>query len=408
MIRVALLLPLLAGCLYTDDINHRPELTIQATIGGLPVSGPLRVGDTVHIQSLTMDAEDGVGMDQVKFALRDVHQATPDKCVAQITQNLRDADVTIYVAGSYSVEAIATDLGNAKSMPADLTISATDRNPVLAGNSVAAAPGPTDCQAYNYTAGVPVFLYYGGSVADPRGPNHPPAGCPAWPALTLDWTVTGGSHPVLSIADPQGHCAPPAQGTAAATLSVPDYQTGVCLWTDDVVPAAGATYDVLFRASIEGLTAVKDDTVAVGPDQMPCITGADPIAASYVVDRAQHFSAEITGVDDDRDGYGSPDLHYAWSVWSQTDGSSSLPSGQWVEVPSYDHPAYDFDVSGYDVGEHLRLRVEVVDRTGTRASNAMCPMDQAQCLVCPCSTGGQADCAANTCRKWMTWDLELR
>ena len=64
-------------------------------------------------------------------------------------------------------------------------------------------------------------------------------------------------------------------------------------------------------------------------------------------------------------------------------------------------PSYTLDVSGFAVGENVKVRVEAVDRTGMRAT---CNVGDADCVATSstCATGGA------TCNRWRTWNLELR
>jgi hypothetical protein len=152
-------------------------------------------------------------------------------------------------------------------------------------------------------------------------------------------------------------------------------------------------YTVVLDAS-DGSSSVTSPVadVPVSPDAPPCITGEDPAAGSYVVDRTQTQSFQVTGVFDDRDPFGSASLTFAWSVWRESDPS-------WRVVPTHPQSTYALDASTFLVGEKVRVRVEAIDRTGALASG--CAIDADDCTVSSCMPGG-------ACHKWKTWDLELR
>jgi len=107
MVRVLPLL-LLAGCLYTDDVNHRPDLIIHTIATSASSGGSFTIGSTIEIDSVPSDEEDGVSL-PVSFRLVDETGATPAACRADLTQTRNRAEVHAYQAGSYRVIAYATD-----------------------------------------------------------------------------------------------------------------------------------------------------------------------------------------------------------------------------------------------------------------------------------------------------------
>jgi hypothetical protein len=402
MVRVLPLL-LLAGCLYTDDVNHRPDLTIHPAAAGTSSGGGFATGSTIEIDSVPSDEEDGVSL-AVTFKLVDETGAVPAPCRADYTQTRNRAEVHAYQAGHYRVIAYATDTQNAVSADAVADLTVVDPMILLSpSGAIDSGPRPTMCAAF--TAGVPAALQYDGVVPDPRGGARPPAnlGCADPPPVALGWTVSGGTKPVLTLTDQNGNCLAPDPTVASGSLTVPDYQTRVCLWADDPLPG-DATYHVAFSATIagEGQTVSRD--VSFVPDQPPCLTFEDPVAGSYVIDRDHGFTGVVTGVDDDRDGYGSDLLRYVWSVWQRTDAQ---PDGFWTALPPSPYASYTLDTASRNIGDQLKLRVEVVDRSGTLAAG--CAPDAAICCLDSCTAAATVGlCPAHQCAKWKTWDLELR
>ena len=135
--------------------------------------------------------------------------------------------------------------------------------------------------------------------------------------------------------------------------------------------------------------------VPVGADEPPCITGTNPVAGSYVVDRTELQEFDVDGVVDDRDVFGTDGIGFQWSVWREADPT-------WRPVPSWTLSTYQLDVSSFGVGEKVRVRAEALDRTGALVPPTTCPPDADDCVVASCAS------APNACHKWKTWDLELR
>jgi hypothetical protein len=182
-------------------------------------------------------------------------------------------------------------------------------------------------------------------------------------------------------------------------VAVPDTLTPVCLWADPALPATAETsYVVQFFVADNASREVPGPklSVAVEGNQPPCITGEAPAADEYVVDRKQPVLLEVTGVVDDRDSFGADNLSYAWSLWRERDQT-------WRDVPAHPWSSYLLDATGFGVGEKVRVRVEAIDRSGTRVDAASCDPSGDDCVLTSCALP-----SGQSCLKWRTWTLELR
>ncbi|MCU1279872.1 MAG: hypothetical protein JWM53_3418, partial [bacterium] len=269
--------------------------------------------------------------------------------------------------------------------------------PIFASDAKVVPTSTPDACNLN-AAGDVVTLALQGIVADADAAvAAPDASCGRAETLSYVWRIAGqpsGTKPLLTLYDGKACAAPTA--ASGLTVRAPDAKTQVCLWTDPMIAGATAMYSVVLDVS-DGTTSATSPAadVPVGADEPPCITGTNPVAGSYVVDRAQLQQFEVDGVVDDRDVFGSDGIGYAWSVWRENDPT-------WRAVPSWKMSTYQLDVSSFGVGENVRVRVEAIDRTGALASAATCGVDADDCVVMSCAS------SPNVCHKWKTWDLELR
>lgn len=386
------LLPLVAssGCLFLDPLNHAPTVTIR---DGVTTTNK---GATLSIQADAADAEDGVRGVTLTYAVSDAADGQPLVPPCDFDGSAFGAlyQVTFYRTGIFDIKVVATDSDGASS-EAHVMVTITDAKPYFSDKASIVQTSTRDACGLN-AAGAQLTLQLDGDAIDPDAGARGSGSCPDGETLSYRWRVTdwpAGDAPLLTLFDGV-NCAP-ATAASGTALDVPSAKSQVCLWTDPQLVAATGMYSVVLDVS-DGTSVVTSPVgdVPVGPDQPPCITGTEPIAGSYVVDRTalQHFF--VDGVADDLDRFGGDGIHYAWSVYRAADQS-------WREVPSWDLSTYDLDVSSFGVGERLRVRVEVFDRTRAPAP-ASCLVAAADCQVASCAA------APNVCNKWKTWDLELR
>jgi hypothetical protein len=398
MSRLWALVPLLmsSGCLFLDDINHAPTVTIA---DGITTTNK---GGTLTIVAQPRDPEDGALGMKISFGVSAVDGAPLADCDYSTHQSGDGFDVTFFRAGTFRVTAVAEDSHPAISSTASVMVTITDAKPAFV-DKAKVVPTSLGDACHLYAAGDVVTLALSGptpgvpAVADADAGARATIGdCAPSETLSYTWRISdwpGGAKPVLTAFDGLGCTAPTA--SSGTTLVVPDALTQVCLWTDPTLAAATAMYSVVLDVS-DGTSTVTSPVgdVPVSTDEPPCITGTNPVAGSYVVDRSQLQEFDVDGVVDDRDRF-DDGITFAWSVWRQTDPT-------WRPVPSWNLSTYQLDVSSFGVGEQVRVRVEALDRTMSAVAPAVCAVDADDCTVASCASMPDA------CHKWKTWDLELR
>ena len=400
MNRLWALVPLLAssGCLFLDGLNHAPSVSIA---DGITTTNK---GGTLTIVAEPSDPEDGALNTKVRFDVSTIDGSPLDpSCDYLAITSGNHFDVTFFRAGTFRVTAVAEDSDHAMSSTASVMVTITDAPPVFVDQAIV-QPTSTGDACHLYAGGDVVTLALAGptqgipAVGDADGGAHG-VGCAPSETLRYTWRITAwpdGAQPVLTAWDGQG-CLPKTS-SSGTTLAVSDASQQVCLWTDANVVAATAMYSVVMDVS-DGTTTVTSPVgdVPVSADEPPCITGTNPVAGSYVVDRSQPQEFDVDGALDDRDRFDTGGITFAWSVWSESNPT-------WRPVPSWDLSTYQLDLSSFGVGEKVRVRVEAMDRTGPAGlvPPSICSPDADDCVVASCAT------APNACHKWKTWDLELR
>jgi hypothetical protein len=399
MLRAMMLLPLglLAGCLYLGDRNDAPSIAITSA------PDHAFLGEVVKYNFSVSDDTDRTF--SVAPDLRDANGAAPDPCSYRWVDNqTSNFSFAFFRPGTYTMAAVTADHRGAPAESARWSVVVTNEKPVLSNESVATLSSRSQCEGF--PAGRPVVLAFSGTIVDPDSQLGAAngAGCPTLPGMSYGWRIVGApddSAPVLTAY--VGFCVPP-NSLNGPVLAVDTPLDKVCLW-----PAATSksldSYRVEFFASDQTNpeVAVESDPLAVVPDAPPCITREEPPADHFIVDRTKPKTLQVTGVDDDLDGSGDPDaqLHYQWSVWRQGDG-------HWYDVPHHDDSVYVVEPVEFNVGEELRVRVEVLDRNLSRGrASLVCSVDAEECVVDLCSTPVQTS-PAPTCRRWTTWVLEPR
>ncbi|HEX8950284.1 MAG TPA: hypothetical protein VF945_00495, partial [Polyangia bacterium] len=357
-------------------------------------------GAMLTVQANGNDAEDGPNGVVYTFSVLDpvAHQPL-DPCDYDGTAVRNQYAVIFYRTGIFEVDAVVSDKSHA-SAEAHVMVTITDAPPRFVDKAKLAPTSPGNACGL-YAAGDVVTLGLSGpmpgvpAVGDADAGSYK-IGCGPSETLTFTWRISdwpGGARPVLTGYDGLGCTAP--RSSSGTTLDVSSPMSQVCLWTDPMLAGATGMYSVVLDVS-DGTTTVTSPVggVSVAADEPPCITGTNPVAGSYVVDRTQLQQFFVDGAVDDRDLFGAG-IAFAWSVWREADPT-------WRAVPSWALSTYQLDVSSFGVGEKVRVRVEAIDRTGALVSPAICAPDADDCIVASCAS------APNACHKWKTWDLELR
>ncbi len=394
--RLWALVPLLAssGCLFLDDLNHAPTVSITTDLASTIKGSTL----TVHADG--KDQEDGANL-TYRFKVLDGSGplAACDYDAATTGQYGSSYAVTFYRTGVFTIDVTVVDSSNAPA-EAQAMVTITDAPPQFVDKAkVAPSTAGDACNLFAAGDLIPIALSGptpGVAAVGDADADAFKLGCSPSETLTYTWRISdwpGGAKPVLTAFDGLGCASPTA--SSGLTLAVPGPTSQVCLQTDPTLTGATAMYRVVLDVS-DGTTTVTSPAgdVAVGADEPPCITGTDPLAGSYVVDRTQLQEFGVDGVVDDRDVFGVG-IGFVWSVWREADPT-------WRTVPSWNLSTYQLDVSSFGVGEKVRVRVEAFDRTGALAPPSVCAPDADDCIVYSCAS------LPNVCHKWKTWDLELR
>jgi hypothetical protein len=395
MLRALPLVPivLLAGCLYLGDRNDAPRITLSTGVTRAYLGQPVPI---------RFDAHDDVDKNlQVTPDVRDERGATPDACrFRQIDSRADGFTFAFYTVGTYRVGALTQDHRGAMGEATPVEIEVVNEPPTFSGAAAVSFMSPASA-CHRFPMGEPVVLAFTGSVVDADASFGNPTGepkCPTLPGLAYGWRVIGappGSMPLLT--DFTGFCLP-ANQLNGPVLAVTSPFDKVCLWPS---PSTSVQpYQVEFFASDQTNPEVTTASMIfdVAPDSPPCISGEQPTADHLIVDHTRPQLLQVTGVYDDRDGYGSDELRFVWSVWRQSDQ-------RWYDVPNHANGLYTVDPLDFNVGEELRVRVEAIDRTGMRAGSA-CELMSDDCIVNSCTVSTATPMQA--CRKWRTWVLEPR
>lgn len=398
-----LLLPLVtSGCLYLDSIDQPPAVSLPSD--SLTTANK---GGRLTVAPVYSDPDDDAAKLTVSVTVADAQSAAPldPQCDYSIDPVGRAFAVTFYRVGIFQVTVTVSDPDHASNEASEM-VTVTDALPAFTAGATIKQTSLRDLCGLN-TAGDVLTLELAAplanepAVADADADAVKP-GCTPRDVLAYTWRVSdapGAAMPVLTRYDGSS-CAPPT-ADSGPTLAVADPKEQVCLWTDPASADATTMYsvvlDVTDDASDPGHTVTSPaGNIPVGADQPPCISGTEPIAGSWVVDRTELQEFIVDHVDDDRDPLVPMSLlTFAWSVWREDDPV-------WRDVPDWTLSNYQLDVSSFGVGEKVRVRVEAVDRTGARVPASSCPVDADDCVVASCAS------APNVCHKWKTWDLELR
>jgi hypothetical protein len=396
--KVWALLPLLlsSGCLFLDGLNRPPTVSL-----GTQTPSVNKGTEVVMGYSVTDDESDEKFV--MKFTVADADTGAPldVTCDYDGFDNGASYNVRFFRAGHFVVTAVAFDRHGSMSSTASSMITISDAPPAFSSDAKVVPTSARDACDLN-AAGDTITLGLKGQIADvDAGGSGANLACGPGEKLTYTWRIAAqpsGTRPVLTLYDAVARACVDKNALSGSSVVAPDDTTQVCLWTDAMINGAVAMYSVVLDVS-DGTTTTTSPAgdVPVGADEPPCITGTEPIAGSYVVDRSAMQTFDVDGVKDDRDLFGTDGILYVWSLWRESDPT-------WRTVPLWSTSTYQLDVSSFGVGENVRVRVEAVDRKGIgpRATAAMCPVDADDCVVDSCAS------KPDVCHKWKTWDLELR
>jgi hypothetical protein len=396
------------GCLYIEEINHAP----QARIDPIAIS-PIFKGVSIPLSGTLFDAEDGTRNLKGHWTAEYVNGGSPTSCESDIGDDASPpgralGHATFFRAGTWRLSLETHDsLGATTIATADVEVSnAAPAFSVMADQLFTTSAKSPLCQSY--VAGQPMAITLEGIVTDADAmPAGLRPGCEMYrETLSYTWKIVSlpsssaaviGPKPSQSSQTPSGDApCPPTPPPGLGTEWHPgpgDVPRAICFYPDVGGGTAAVSYQLMLAVS-DGTTEIRSSVLDLPmlADQPSCVTGSEPAAGSYIVDRNQVQSFQVTGVTDDLDSFPSPNLSYVWSLWRQADPV-------WRQIPSYNQPSYSLDASSFGVGEKVRVRVEPLDRRRVRAT---CDPDADSCAHDSCLILG------SQCQAWITWDLELR
>jgi hypothetical protein len=179
----------------------------------------------------------------------------------------------------------------------------------------------------------------------------------------------------------------PNQPNPAPLTSCNDAE--LCSFTAD----ATGQYDISFTTSDGTDMGTKPLSIFINQDQPPCIANTNysfrrPAPTPVSAKNPYPDAVEVDTVSDDGDPYPSPTshLHFRWYIEI---------NGQGLQF--FDHDYFSESLVGYDIGDVVKLRVEVLDRN---------PATEAKLYQCgdadSCTINGNLDCSQR-----VTWTFEF-
>ncbi len=389
------------GCLYVDDINHPPVARLRVAAGadnpppGEPLALPALCGEITFDASGSSDEDEPGGLLDFAWTIDGRDAVTTDNWRFKQSGRPGEATISFLTAGPHTVAVTAIDRRGAPSQPASVDVTVTNAPPQASVLAVSPASGCDD-----WVAGARITLEAKSVDIDPD------ATCDGNAAETLSyrWVLTApeGSRTASVVAGP---CVGDAPAQAAPEVPAQTQETHVCVTPD--VPGAYALALTVDDGGGRpaGIEAKDGQTttflLAAAHDRPPCMDGFLPPPASYILDRAQPATFEVTEVLDDQDAWppsGAGGARFTWSLWRESDPT-------WRALAD-DGASLVLDPTVFAVDELVRVRAQAADRVARDLSAcdpaaALC--DQATAY--PTETNCWKDA---TCEAWVTWDARFR
>ncbi len=394
----------LSGCLFVTAVNERPNARLVAT------QTTAKLGEVVELDAQVEDDQSGAATELV---VRDaLGSIVNDPCVVDVqiadpAALVAHVKLRVWQVGTYTVEATPVDRHGARGSTATVQLSFANQPPALTAPASSGSLGelreataPTVCDG-NWPAAQPIPVQLSGEVVDPDAARPPPFADCATAAGPLSYRFQILAQPTidgtLGPANPDGSCpsARPERRTELSTTG-----TLVCLYPDPSLSAVTrATYSVKLVVD-DGTESNHSETLVIPVigDAPACLDGSYPQAGSYVLPRDSATVFQAVGVDSVT---ASPSLSYVWSIERAGETAYAIAVPATTGADGGARFALDPAVLGVAVGEHVFLRVEVVDPAG--GAVACDPADEARCEVASCVAA-----PATTCPRRATWELEYR
>ena len=363
---------LTAGCIYLEEVNYPPEVSL------IPEQeGPYVRGAAITLRAETKDRNAGEdGSVQLTWSLTD-DQDNPLR--SDQATNCSTFSGGCFVPHAldvvYRLTVVAADERGA---------TATDHRDFTVENR-----GPTAKLTVNgrksasqhYLIHQTVTLS-GLESTDPDSEDR----C----LLTYEYAVVDkplGSAAFDSIVD---DC-----GTDVAPEGCTGRKPTVCYWPD-----VSGTYRFSVKVTDPaGASDSAEVTFEVDPDGLPCLAQLvpSPIALIFASrsDGSRHFSVNVT---DELDPWPPTDTNapgFPTFTWSLQTAGDPLP----VPIPDYTSNQYELDLIAFSAGEEILVRVDMSDRVD-RSQTSPCAVDEPTCPP-------DSDPLAGACVQRVTWTLRV-
>jgi hypothetical protein len=358
-----------AGCFYTDPINQRPSLDIDAE------AGPVYRGDVVKLKAVSNDpdghdvfftwrayactSQAAGGCDQAPY-----HISKETAIELPIAETRVDVDDPVLVIHVW-LEGI--DYFGATAKPAQqLWITLDDRAPTL---EVVTA------SSYGYVVDTPITIFARVGDEDDK---------PTTPQLT--WQVFSPStQPAFELDD------------FAVTQDPMDSEH--ITYGKTLTPHGVGEFEVVVTAD-DGLglptsTTMVSKKILVGDDKPPCLRQLTPLVAAapsaWPMSEPTLFQVHV--VADDLDPY--PTVSDPWLGRTKFTWSLLAPGSTRQVLTGVTGNNVALDPATYQPGDIVELRVEIADRNNTAIT---CADASATCSVVP----------DPNCLQRQTWRVEVR
>jgi len=369
VIRLLVLASVLSGCFYTDPINQRPSIAIHPAKPGEAIS---RGDRDVRFYSVTSDPDN----DSVALSWR-AYACNGTACDAAEFQSSSDTtfdviQIPLANAAGDTYDTLEIRLEGRDALGA--TAKPSQVLDVHLGDAAPAIEFRTDPR--NAVVNAPLGIY--AEVTD----TDDPVGSSTHP-YSVTWQVMAPpTSQIYELVDKT------VAGTDETHLQLGKSFTahGVGNWTIEVTAT-----DPL------GLQTVKDLTVPVAADQLPCVAQWVPAATTdpgTTLPLTDPTLFQVLVVTDDLDPYpsvpndpvvGTTEFH--WSIVP--------PGGSRQQLTNVTGNAVALDPDSFMPGDLVELRVEIQDRNHRAVS---CPDTD---LTCSLTTDA-------SCSQRLTWRVEVR
>jgi hypothetical protein len=361
-----------AGCIYLEEPNYAPTITIHAT----------RDGPYFRDEAITVVAEVGDRNPEdrdkleVRWTLAGADGAPlPVGAAADCGGDTSGCFVPRLLGTTYRMTATVTDARGAKSaVAADFAV---DNRPPTAALEVRGLTWPENG---HYRLLSPI-------VFSPLPSGDPDAD----DLCDLRYDVVFAARPVLGAAklepcpdaDVRQGCGP--------------------VLTKCLRPDVDGSYRIkLTVTDSAGATATAETSIEVDPDHRPCLRQLDPapVTRLFVSRSDPPVTLGVNVVEDDLDPFppaSTNEPEYPRFVWSLKTPADAEP----VAILGYGRNYYRLDQTAFSAGDEITVRVDALDRTDVASpgERPVCDPDEP---VCPPTMDPLAECVQR-----VTWTLEV-